>query len=203
MTIEQYKNKFTKAQAKKSLLEGTIAELSITEKLLQNRTAVIEEFAIFAQGIAKETQEKVKFQLEDIVNMALNAVYGPVYKFGIEFNIKRGNSEASLVLFKNEERIDDPMGSTGGGVCDILSFSLRIALLIISKNQKVLILDEPLKFISKDVKEDAIEIIKRINADLGIQIICITHDEELIDISDKVFKVSQIDGVSQVEEIHA
>jgi DNA repair exonuclease SbcCD ATPase subunit len=90
------------------------------------------------------------------------------------------------------------MNSTGGGVCDILSFALRIALLIISKNQKILIMDEPFKFISKDVKESAVEIIKRMSSDLGIQIICITHDVELIECADKIFTVTQKGGVSDV-----
>jgi DNA repair exonuclease SbcCD ATPase subunit len=153
---------------------------------------------MYAQQIAKETQEQVKFQLEDIVNLALNAVYGNVYKFALEFELKRGNSEAYLILYKDGERIDDPMNSTGGGVCDILSFALRIAMLIISKNRRILIMDEPFKYVSKDLREQAVEIIKRISTDLGVQIICVTHDEELIEYSDRVFKVRQKGGVSEV-----
>lgn len=186
-TIE---SKYVKLKAKKDLLAESLASLQKDQAFLEEKSTFIEEAVQYAQAVAKQTQEQVKFQLEDIVNLALKAVYGSVYRFEIEFNLKRGNSEALLVLWKSSQRFEDPMGSTGGGVCDILSFSLRIALLAISKNMKTLIMDEPLKFISKDVKEDAIEIIKRICTDLGVQIICVTHDEELIENADRVFEVS-------------
>jgi DNA repair exonuclease SbcCD ATPase subunit len=186
-TIE---TKYNKLKAKKDLLAESLSSLQEEKTTLEGRTLFIDEAVQFAQIIAKETQEQVKFQLEDIVNLALKAVYGDIYRFEIEFNLKRGNSEALLVLWKGGRRFEDPMGSTGGGVCDILSFALRIALLVISKNRKVLIMDEPLKNISKDVKGDAIEIIKRICTDLNVQIICITHDNELVECADRVFEVS-------------
>lgn len=194
-----YKAKILKAEAALDLAKETLAQSQAAIATNQNKFQDLEEAAAFAQQIAKETQEQVKFQLEDIVNLALRAVYGDMYVFAVEFEIKRGNSEAVLVLYKDGERIDDPMNSTGGGVCDILSFALRIALLIISKNNRVLVMDEPFKYISKDLREQAIEIIKRISTDLQVQIICITHDEELIEYSDRIFVVSQDKGVSHAQ----
>jgi DNA repair exonuclease SbcCD ATPase subunit len=190
MDYPSYNKLFLKAKAKQELLEEQTTALASGEKKMEERSTFIEEALVYAQVVAKQTQEKVKFQLEDIVNLALKAVYGDAYRFEMEFNLKRGNSEASIVLWKGQQRIEDPMGSCGGGVCDILSFALRIALLVISKNDRVLIMDEPFKFISADVKQDAIEIIKRISKDLGVQIICVTHDQELIECSDRIFKVS-------------
>lgn len=198
MTVKEYLRVHATATAKKQILEKRIESLSASKEALEKRTGAVDEATMYAQQIAKETQEQVKFQLEDIVNLALNAVYGNVYKFALEFELKRGNSEAYLILYKDGERIDDPMNSTGGGVCDILSFALRIAMLIISKNRRILIMDEPFKYVSKDLREQAVEIIKRISTDLGVQIICVTHDEELIEYSDRVFKVRQKGGVSEV-----
>jgi len=198
VTVKEYLRVHATATAKKQILEKRIESLSASKEALEKRTGAVDEATMYAQQIAKETQEQVKFQLEDIVNLALNAVYGNVYKFALEFELKRGNSEAYLILYKDGERIDDPMNSTGGGVCDILSFALRIAMLIISKNRRILIMDEPFKYVSKDLREQAVEIIKRISTDLGVQIICVTHDEELIEYSDRVFKVRQKGGVSEV-----
>jgi DNA repair exonuclease SbcCD ATPase subunit len=198
VNLSEYKDKFLKAQAKAETLKETVAKNSTIRESQIVRTTAIEETLMFCQQIAKETQEQVKFQLEDIVNLALNAVYSDKYRFEVVIDIKRGQTEARLVLFNQDNEELDPMDSTGGGVCDILSFALRIALLIISKNDRVLIMDEPFKFISKDVKESAIEIIKRISSDLGVQIICVTHDEELIECADRIFHVTQKDGVSAV-----
>jgi DNA repair exonuclease SbcCD ATPase subunit len=196
--LSEYKDKFLKSKAKAELLKETIDKNATLRESQIVRSTSIEEVLMFCQQVAKETQEQVKFQLEDIVNLALNAVYSDKYRFEVIIDIKRGQTEARLVLFNQNGDELDPMDSTGGGVCDILSFALRIALLIISKNDRVLIMDEPFKFISKDVKESAVEIIKRISSDLGVQIICVTHDTELIECSDRIFQVTQKDGISAV-----
>jgi DNA repair exonuclease SbcCD ATPase subunit len=196
--IAQLSEKFTNASARLHMISSDLDTVSRQKEKLTSRSAAIEEVMAYTQEVAKQTQEQIKFQLEDIVNLALNAVYSDKYKFSVLIEAKRGGTEARLVLFNENGDELDPMSSTGGGVCDILSFALRIALLIISKNERVLIMDEPFKFISKDVKEPAIEIIKRISTDLNVQIICITHDEELIQCSDKVFRVAQKGGISGV-----
>jgi DNA repair exonuclease SbcCD ATPase subunit len=199
--IKEYRDKYSRASAKKSLLTEQLQKETQSSTALSSREKAIDETVAYIQQIAKQTQEQVKFQLEDIVNMALNAVYSSKYRFSVLIEAKRGSTEAKLVLFNENGDELDPMDSTGGGVCDILSFALRVALLIISKNDRVLIMDEPFKYISRDVKESAMEIIKRISTDLGVQIICVTHDAELIECSDRVFQVTQEGGVSAVKVI--
>jgi DNA repair exonuclease SbcCD ATPase subunit len=197
-TLAQYKDILYRASAKADLLGNSITANTAGKASAEARAVAVEEVLSFCQLVAKETQEQVKFQLEDIVNLALNSVYSDKYRFEAIIEPKRNGTEARLVLFNSNGNELDPIESTGGGVCDILSFALRIALLVISKNDRVLIMDEPFKFISKDVKESAIEIIKRISSDLGVQIICVTHDDELIECADRVFVASQHGGVSQV-----
>lgn len=196
--LMEINQKFVEGQARLKVTLDGLAKVEEEKERLVARMTAIDEVMAYTQQIAKQTQEQVKFQLEDIVNLALNAVYASKYKFSVLIEAKRGGTEARLVLFNENGDELDPMTSTGGGVCDVLSFALRIALLIISKNDRVLIMDEPFKFISKDVKASAVEIIKRISTDLGVQIICITHDDELIECSDRIFKVSQKEGVSSV-----
>jgi DNA repair exonuclease SbcCD ATPase subunit len=201
VNIKEYRDKYSKAFARRSLLSEQQQKVQQDIATLSSREKAIEETVSYVQQIAKQTQEQVKFQLEDIVNMALNAVYASKYRFSVLIEAKRGGTEAKLVLLNENGDELDPMDSTGGGVCDILSFALRIALLIISKNDRILIMDEPFKYISKDVKESAMEIIKRISHDLDVQIICVTHDAELIECSDRVFQVTQKEGVSHVQTI--
>jgi len=201
VTVRDYQTRFATACAVYTMQKEQLRLAEAGVERLTSRAKAIDEALSYAQQVAKQTQEQVKFQLEDIVNMALNAVYASKYRFSVLIDAKRGGTEAKLVLFNENGDELDPMDSTGGGVCDILSFALRIALLIISKNDRVLIMDEPFKFISKDVRESALEIIKRISTDLGVQIICVTHDIELIECSDRVFRVTQGGGISAVTTI--
>ena len=93
------------------------------------------------------------------------------------------------------------MNASGGGVVDLTAFALRIACYVLENNtDNVIILDEPFRFISRDLQERAGKILKTLSNKLGIQIIMVTHIKELIDCADKVFEVKKnADGISEIE----
>lgn len=192
---KSYPDLLNKAKAKLEIYQSQLDKATKEVAQLTERQKGIEEAQIFIQSVAKATQEKIRFRLEDIVNLALSTVFGPRYRFEIKFESKYGQAEASLVLYDGDNELD-PMASNGGGILDLLSFALRIALLIISKNRKILILDEPMKFVSNDLRESAYTLMQKLSHELGIQIICVTHEEELISKADLVYKVKQTDGVA-------
>ena len=84
-----------------------------------------------------------------------------------------------------------------------MSFALRIASYALEQgNDNVIILDEPFRFVSRDLVSRAGEILKVLSEKLNLQIILVTHIPELIDVADKVFEVKKnSDGVSNVKEI--
>jgi DNA repair exonuclease SbcCD ATPase subunit len=195
-----YLNKLTKAIAKRDIHLEKIQEYTRTLDEAKEQALNIEEAQVVLQLVAKQTQENIRYKLEDIVNLSLSTVFGSRYRFQIKFEIKRGQTEAALVLFDGVNEID-PIESNGGGINDVLSFALRIALLILSKNRRILILDEPMKFISADLREFCYEIMAKLSHDLGIQIICVTHEEELKNKADLVYKVGQKEGKAWVRSL--
>ena len=198
MTHKEATQRHARAEALLTLAEEDRTRLEAALGQYRANLVTIEEAQAFIQQVAKDTQEQIRYHLEDIVNMALDTVFPMCYTFHIVFEIKRNKTEARLCLFDGEREID-PMFSNGGGVKDILTFALRVALLLISKNRRVLILDEPFKSISADLKDAAFQIMRRLSTELGIQIIAITHDEGMIGIADKVIRVSKKEGVAHVE----
>ena len=95
------------------------------------------------------------------------------------------------------------MDSNGGGLVDAISAGLRIACLCLSSRDKVLFLDEPMKFLSADIKPIMADLLKELSHKLGIQIIMVTHDTEFAAIADKTFEVKQVNGRSTVSEVRA
>jgi DNA repair exonuclease SbcCD ATPase subunit len=195
-----YLQKLNKAIAKRDIYQEKVQTSTKVLAELKEKALDIEEAQTVLQLIAKQTQENIRYKLEDIVNLSLSTVFGSRYRFEIKFEIKREQTEASLVLFDGVNEID-PIESNGGGINDVLSFALRIALLIISKNRRILILDEPMKFISADLREFCYELMAKLSHDLGIQIICVTHEEELKSKADLVYKVGQKEGKAWVRSL--
>jgi len=134
--------------------------------------------------VQKATKEKIKEGFEKIVTYALQYIYSEDYKFELEFG-RRGNlSEIDLkVITPKCKKPGDPLVTSGGGVLDILSLALRIALLELSqpKVEGFIVLDEPFKHLSVEYLERARTFIEAINKKIGRQIILITHKQELVD----------------------
>lgn len=188
----------------KGRLKQITSELEEKKNKLQNlndRMKLLEQAQVFLQKVAQDTQSKLKFQVEDIVNLALDTCFPNEYEFKLNFNISRGKTDAELLfLSKSTGKEIDPMSSVGGGVVDITSFALRISAFALEQGiDNVIILDEPFRFISKDLQSRAGDILKKLSQKLGIQIIMVTHIDNMIDIADRLFEVRKdSDGISKV-----
>ena len=155
------------------------------------------------QEVAKETQNTIKEKIEVLVQMAIDSVFGPGETFKILFTQKRGRTEAELLLIgPNGEEIP-PSLSSGGGLLDIISFALRLACHAIKKpaTRRVLVLDEPFRFLDKARKERAAEMLEQLSHKTGMQIIMVTHDDAFIDGADRVWRVKKPKKVSKVKEV--
>lgn len=196
-----YREKLNKAKGSFSLLEKQLDSKKDKLKAFSAESITIEKTQTLIQITAKETQEKLKFHIEDIVQLALDACLPDRYKFTVKFEIKRGRTEANLILLDKDGNNINPMTDTGGGVVDLVSFALRIATWSLGKTDNIIILDEPFRFISKDLIPKAAEIINQLSNKLNLQFIIVTHIQELAEMSDKIFEVKMKNNISHLQEI--
>lgn len=196
--LAEYQKKILQARASKTILEKQILDTAKALEYEKAKTLVIEQVQVLIQTVAKETQEQLCYHVCDIVNTAIDTIFNSDYTFKMDFEIKRGKTEANLYLLKEGEKID-PVDAVGGGLVDVISFALRLSALTLGTTDKVIVLDEPAKFLSQDLKPLFGEVLKNLSQKLGLQIVFVTHDEAFIDIADRVFEVSIKHGKSLVE----
>lgn len=201
MNIETIKDIFQKCKGIKFQLDKEVEHCETKKEDLENRLKLIEDSQAFLQKIAQETQEHLRFQIEDIVNLALETCFPGEYTFQIKFEISRGKTEAELVFLDQKTgRQVDPMEASGGGVVDLTTFALRIACYALEQGtDNVIVLDEPFRFLSRDLQQRAGEILKTLSERMQLQIIMVSHIGEIIDIADRIFEVKKIDSVSKVK----
>jgi ABC-type uncharacterized transport system ATPase component len=200
MKSSEYRNLFYKATASKALYETEIATKGKEATRHKERLAALEEAQIFLQTVAKATQEKIRFRLEDIINLALTSVFGTKYRFEIRFKMQRGQTEASLILWDGDNELD-PMEANGGGLIELLCFVLRISLLIISKNRRILMLDEPFRCVSDNILDTVYALLKKLSEELNIQIIMVTHQrEQALEYANVIYEVKQNKGVAEAHK---
>jgi DNA repair exonuclease SbcCD ATPase subunit len=148
--------------------------------------------------LVRLTAQKTQFVLENSIkavsNSALKCVFGDKYELGMDFNLKRNSNEIDIYLLeKGTNNRVKPTDACGGGVIDLLSMSLRITMWTLKRprTRPLLILDEPFKFLSRDLKPLAAEMIKNLSESLKIQMLIVSHEKDIIECSDKVFDLTQ------------
>jgi DNA repair exonuclease SbcCD ATPase subunit len=147
-------------------------------------------------------QEQTKNVVEDLVSEALKVVFGETHSFEMESKIVRNQPEIYMYVVRNGVRYN-LREELGGGVADLVSFVLRIVLWSITtpRSANIMILDEPGKFISKDLQSAFGDIIKELSTMLGIQFIIVSHEQELIATADVTYEVALEGDISHVTRI--
>ena len=195
--IKEYQNKIQQSKGKLNSLINRKNKIGNNLLDIINRSIHLEEAQIFIQEIARQTQEMLKFSICDIVNLSLQTCFPGEYVFDIDFKIERGKTSAKLLFLKNGIEVD-PIDASGGGVVDLVSFALRLSAWSLGHTDNVIILDEPFRFLSKDLQPRAGEMMNKLCKSLGLQIICVTHSQEIIENSDRIFEITIKDGISKI-----
>lgn len=195
--INKAKTYLAKEMGKEQFIQQSIKQKTI--QLSANKTDLVrhEKAHEIIKEVGYKTQELLQVQISDITSLAMEAVFEDPYKLEVLFVERRNNNECDL-LFERDGQLMKPLDASGGGAVDVAAFALRIASWSLSSPslRNVIILDEPMRFLSRNLQEKASQMIKQISKKLGIQFIIVTHEAKLTESADRVFEVGQVNGVS-------
>lgn len=198
MELKQFRSNLESKKGEQTHIARQLDNAKTAVTRLEKEITYTQKAQAIIQQVAKETQSQLEFHLSELVSLALQGIFPEPYDFRVEFVEKRGKTECQMYFEKDGQRIN-PITGSGGGPVDVASFALRSSVWALKKNRNVLILDEPFRFLSKNLHSKASAILKEISERLKTQIIMVTHSEELAEGSDKIFTISIKDGVSKVE----
>jgi DNA repair exonuclease SbcCD ATPase subunit len=180
MDIEDHRQWVDRKLAALAVARGRYRAESNALQEATDRAGAILEAQNIAQHVAQLVQQQAHQQIASIVSRCLEAIFDEPYTFVIEFDRKRGRTEAALT-FQRDGISVDPMTASGGGVVDVAAFALRLSCMLLSKPsvRKLLILDEPFKFVSAEYRPRLRSMIESLSKELGVQFLVVTHIEEL------------------------
>lgn len=202
--LEKLKERYNKRKGvydqlvlKSQELQRRLKELEEQRELLEKVRALLIEASAFAR-------EQARQQVEAMVTSALQMVFGPDMKFHIRLEESHGRVEAEYLVSSSYEggsRIENrPQDSRGGGVVDVVSLALRLALLEASRPrvEGPVMLDEPAKHVSEEYSASVVEFLKGVCKSFDRQVILVTHNTQLAESGDANFLVQLREGKSQV-----
>ncbi len=147
-------------------------------KLAKRELKTIKEAQTITQQIAQLIQQQAHERIEGVVSKCLEAIFGSEYGFKIDFQRKRGKTEAILLLLREGHEIEDAMNADSGGVVEIAAFALRIACIVLSKPniERILVMDEPFRNLDVDNRESVKTLLVEVAEDFLFQFIIVTHE---------------------------
>jgi DNA repair exonuclease SbcCD ATPase subunit len=191
MTTEEIRRLTDRLSHQNFVARKTLREAKEASRLQRRHVKHTVEAQALLQTVAERVQEQVHGQISRVVSKCLKAVFDDPYQFRIIFEKKRGKTEARMV-FVRKGLILNPTEECGLGPVDVAAFALRLACLVLQKPalDRVLILDEPFKFVSerKDYRERVGQLLTTLAVEMKVQFVIVTHDQilevgKVIDIS--------------------
>ena len=204
LNLNKLNNKILNDEGKIEILEDQLEKIETSLKEKEKYSEVLSQVSLLFQKTSEFAREQSKRQIEDTVTKCLQFIFETDIEFLIELSEARSVPIAEFFVQSNYPEgysiKTKPEIARGGGVVDIISLALRIAFL--QQNQPSLsgplILDEPGKHVSNDYIFNLGEFLKQSSNVFNRQIIMVTHNPHLSQISDKSFYVKNKGGISEV-----
>ena len=184
---------------------NTLSDLEAEQKTLltdiannEKRITSADKALGIMQAAAKLSQDHLAAHLSGIVTQAIQVVIQKPYTFVCEFVERRGSTEADLYLMKDGHRFGI-LGGTGGGLADVCSATLKVAYLLLSNTDRVLIIDEIARHINSAKQREAFAgVIAGLSKEFGIQMILNSTVTELLAVADNVITLEIVGDTTRV-----
>ncbi|AST97585.1 chromosome segregation ATPase [Niallia circulans] len=204
--LQQARDQWMRLDEKKRMLQERLEAAEAELVHMEDTVDTYEKARVLLQQSAEYAREQAKQQMETLVTNALQYVFGPLVSFEIELEEHGNRAVADMYVISDYEGIrvkTKPQDARGGGVVDIVTLALRVALMETTQPRQAgpLLLDEPGKHVSGEYTHYLYEFLKSLATMFGRQIIMITHNHHLAESGDKAFSVAIRDGLSQIEDI--
>jgi len=201
--LSENKNRLMMNKGRKEQLEEQMKIIKDNMKNGEHDIDIFEQVRILLQRTSDYAREQSRVRIESLVTNCLQYIFDSNMEFKIEISEARGRPEADFYVVSQvngEASRMKPQEARGGGVVDIISLALRLAMLQCSSVDinGPIILDEPAKHVSDEYIVQVAEFLKQVSLMFDRQVIMVTHNRHLVEIADKAFKIEQNDGKSSI-----
>ena len=187
MTFHELRDRISNLKGQQEAVESQIQNMEETLDAVALSIDGLTKAREFFQFQADVVQKEVVDTISNLISMAQADIFPDPYTCVIETGIKRNATEANILFEKDGLKLE-PKDSVGGGPIDVASFAGRVAFVHLSGDSKVIVGDEPFKFVSRDLLDRCPEMLKTLTS-LGHQFILISHLPEVIEAADTIIEI--------------
>lgn len=208
----------TRARHRRRVLDernGEARSLLTRGKELQDEVGILAEavedldrVTVLLNSMGEDRQQKAQQTIEELVTRGLQTIFDETLSFHIVQTTRGKSVQVDFVVRTSIQgrAIDTPvMDARGGGLAATIGFLLRLVVLLLTRGQRqdaLLVLDETFAHVSAEYLPAVSAFVREVVDKTGIQIVIVTHQEELVDGADKVYRFHVKDGETEVMEVN-
>ena len=196
--INQLKSIVEKNTFLKDSLENKREKIQQDIKKINDDSKILLELKEFLLIVSANYRDQLCKLFTSLVTEALSSIFEKDIRFQIKLYSYRNEPAIDVSVIENNLEID-PQKSCGGGLNDIISFVIKIIFIHLKKSSKIIILDEPLKFLSRDYIEQSSNFIRDISKRMNVQIILVSHKPDLEISCDKLINIEKNENRSIIK----
>lgn len=183
---DQLRGRITAYQNEIDALKASVDTLTGSIELEEHASVLLTK----ASDVARASMLNV---IQDTVTAALLAVFGDDKEMKFEVRLGTlGSTPTADWIVRTGVVAGNPEDAAGGGVADVVSIALRLALLELVRPKPTgpIIFDEPGKMVSADYAPALARFLSEYAHRIGRQIIMVTHNIAMVEAADHVIEVT-------------
>lgn len=187
------KQNFHSRKGQADLLKQTLSSAETQIGYLKSQLVIEADVLKLLQAVSASTWTNTKTVIESIITRGLRSIFfDKTYSFVVNQEVKRSVPSVSFAILDDGMELD-VVDEVGGGIADVVSLLLRLAFMILyrPKVRQLLVLDESAKHLSSIYQPYLGKFLKQVCAELGITILMVTHQAQLAEEADQIFRISK------------
>lgn len=166
----------------------------------------LDRVTLLLNSMGEDRQFKAQQQIEELVTRGLQTIFDSTLSFHIVQSTRGKSVIVDFIVRTTLPRsvVDTPvLDARGGGLAATIGFLLRLVVLLLSKgtrSENILVLDETFAHVSAEYLPAVGEFLQEVKDKTGIQILMVTHQPELAEFADRVYRFSTEDGKTVISE---
>ena len=206
MSLPSLQERYQRLVGRRDSLQERLSEIGVEVSNLENEIDTYDLVsAVFRQLLDKEVVDSVK-SVEMLLTEALQAVFTDQdLKVVSEVGESRGKITVSLSTIQDHGGGVVVEGDTtegfGGAVCTVQSAILRIFVTLRRGLRPLLLMDESLPAFDSNYVQNMGKFMSVLCDRLGFDVLLVTHNQSLVDSSDKAYRIEKRDGKAKFKEI--
>lgn len=184
------------------LLDRQAEETQRAHAALTHDAEIHKEALVILQSLEKKWRGAFEQALATVVSEGLSAVFGRPITISIESKLARGVASVNITMTDGDVTTSI-LGAEGGSVVNVVSFLLRVLLTISVRPplRRLLVLDEPFSHVSTEYRPALCQLLREMAQRLEIQIVLVSHEEELADAAIVTYLVEKPGDEAEVKRL--